>query len=98
MLKIIYIKYKQVCSLQLYGDDSVYNNARYQYSTIGTLPTSIINSIRMRFELEGNLAEVILSKNARVVVETAIIPALTNMTNKVALVRLVASTEDKVFD
>jgi hypothetical protein len=33
-----------------------------------------------------------------VVVETAIIPALTNMTNKVAIVRLVTSTEDKVFD
>jgi hypothetical protein len=52
----------------------------------------------MRFELEGNLAEVILSKSARVVVETAIIPALTNMTNKVAIVRLVTSTADKVFD
>ncbi len=72
------IKYKQVVRLQLFGDDSVYNNAQYQYSTGGTLPTAIINSIRMRFELEGNLAEVILSKNARVVVETAIIPALTN--------------------
>ena len=79
------IKYKQVVRLQLFGDDSVYNNARYQYSTMGTLPTSIINSIRMRFELKGNLAEVILSKNARVVVESAIIPAITNMTNKVAI-------------
>jgi hypothetical protein len=54
---------------------------------MGTLPTSIINSIRMRFELKGNLVELILSKNARVVVETAFIPALTNMTNKVAMVR-----------
>ncbi len=61
------IKYKQICRLQLYGDDSVYNNAQYQYSTMGILPTSIIKSIRMRSELKGNLAEVILSKNARVV-------------------------------
>ena len=92
------IKYKQIVRLQLYGDDSVYNNTRYQYSTVGTLPTAIINSIRMRFELKGNLAEVLLSKNARVVVESAFIPALANMTSKVAVVRLVTSTEDKVFD
>ncbi len=92
------INYKQVVRLQLYGDDSVYNDTRYQYSTVGTLPTSIINSMRMRFELEGNLAGVILSKNVRIIVETAIIPALANMTNKVAIVRLVTSTEDKVFD
>ena len=54
------IKYKQVVRLQLFGDDSVYNNARYQYSTMGTLPTSIINSIRMRFDLKGQLGDVIL--------------------------------------
>ncbi len=54
------IKYKQVCRLQLFGDDNVYNNARYQYSTMGTLSTSIINSIRMRFDLRGNLGDVIL--------------------------------------
>ena len=92
------IKYKQVVRLQLFGDDSVYNKVQYQYSTTGTLPTAINNSIRMRFELKGNLAEVILSKHARVVVESAIIPAITNMTNKVAIVRLVTSTEDKIFD
>ena len=92
------IKYKQVVRLQLFGDDNVYNKVQYQYSTMGTLQTAIINSIRMRYELKGNLAEVILSKNARVIVETATIPALTNMTSKVAVVRLVTSTEDKVFD
>ena len=92
------IKYKKVVRLQLFGDDNVYNNARYQYSTAGTLQTSIINSIRMRFDLEGNLGDVILSKNARVVVESAFIPGLPNMTSKVAVVRLVTSTEDKVFD
>jgi hypothetical protein len=92
------IKYKQLCRLQLFGDDNVYNKVQYQYSTMGTLQTAIINSIRMRYELKGNLAEVILSKNARVIVETATIPALTNMTSKVAVVRLVTSTEDKVFD
>ena len=92
------IKYKQLCRLQLFGDDNVYNKVHYQYSTMGTLQTAIINSIRMRYELEGNLAEVILSKNARVVLESAFIPALASMTSKVAVVRLVTSTEDKVFD
>jgi hypothetical protein len=92
------IKYKQVVRLQLFGDDNVYNKVQYQYSTMGTLPTSIINSIRMRFDLEGNLGGVILSKNARVVVEAACIPGLTNMSNKSAVIRLATSTEDKVFD
>jgi hypothetical protein len=92
------IKYKKVCRLQVFGGDNVYNTARYQYSTMGTLPTSIINSTLMRFELEGNLGGVILSKNARVVVEGASIPGLVNMSNKSAIIRLATSTEDKVFD
>ena len=92
------IKYKQVCRLQLFGDDNVYNNARYQYSTMGTLSTSIINSIRMRFDLRGNLGDVILSKSARIVVECACIPSLANATARPAVVRLLTSTEDKIFD
>ena len=92
------IRYKQVVRLQLFGDDSVYNNARYQYSTVGTLPTAIINSIRMRFELKGQLGDVILSKNARIVVECVYIPSMTNATARTAVVRLLTSTEDKIFD
>ena len=42
------IKYKQLCRLQLFGDDNVYNKVQYQYSTGGTLPTAIINSIRIK--------------------------------------------------
>ncbi len=89
------IKYKQVCRLQVFGDDNVYNNARYQYSTVNNTFT---NAIRMRFDLRGNLGDVILSKNARVVVESAQIPGITNATNRLAVVRLLTSTEDKVFD
>ena len=89
------IKYKQVCRLQVFGDDNVYNTARYQYSTVNT---SITNAIRMRFDLRGNLGDVILSKNARIVVESAQIPALSNATTRIAVVRLLTSTEDKVFD
>jgi hypothetical protein len=40
----------------------VFINARYQYSTIGTLPASIINSIRMRFELKEILLKLYYQK------------------------------------
>jgi hypothetical protein len=89
------IKYKQVCRLQFFGDDNIYDNARFQYSTVNT---SVINAIRMRFDLRGNLGSVILSKNARIVVESAYIPALTNATTRIAVLRLLTSTEDKTFD
>ena len=89
------IKYKQLCRLQFFGDDNIYNNARFQYSTVNT---SIINAIRMRFDLGGNLGDVILSKNARIVVESAYIPAITNATTRIAVLRLLTSTEDKTFD
>jgi hypothetical protein len=89
------IKYKQLCRLQFFGDDNIYNNARFQYSTVNT---SIINAIRMRFDLGGNLGDVILSKNARIIVESAYVPTLTNATNRIAVLRLLTSTEDKTFD
>jgi hypothetical protein len=89
------IKYKEVVRLKLFGDDNVNTNTQYQYSTVNS---SVINAIRMRFDLSGNLGDVILSKNARVVLENAIIPAVGNIVNRIALVRLVTSTEDKVFD
>ncbi len=89
------IKYKQVTGIQLFGDDSIYNKAQYQYSTVNN---NFINAIRMRFDLRGQLGNVILSENARIVVESAYIPALTNATTRIAVVRLLTSTEDKVFD
>ncbi len=48
------IKYKQVVRLQLFGDDNIYNTTRYQYSTMGTSTTAIINSTRMSFDFRGN--------------------------------------------
>jgi hypothetical protein len=89
------IKYKEVVRLQLFGDDNIYNTAQYQYSTVNT---SVINGIRMRFDLRGNLGNVILSKNARIIVESVYIPALTNATTRIAVLRLLTSTEDKTFD
>ena len=52
----------------------------------------------MRFDLQGVLSDVILSRNARAVVEMACIPSITKMAGKTAIVRLVSSTQDKVFD
>jgi hypothetical protein len=89
------IKYKQLCRLQIFGDDNVYNKVQYQYSTVNN---NFINAIRMRFDLKGTLGDVILSKNARVVVEMAQIPALTNATSRIGVLRLQTSTEDKTFD
>ena len=62
------------------------------------LGTSIITSMRMRYDLKGNLGDVILSKNARIVVESASEQSITNMTNRPAVVRSLTSTEDKVYD
>ncbi len=89
------IKCKKVVRLQFFGDDNIYNNALYQYSTVNT---SIINAIRMRFDLRGNLGNVILSKIARIIVESAYIPSLTNASSRIAVLRLLTSTEDKTFD
>jgi hypothetical protein len=91
------IEYKKVCRLQVFGDDNVYNKVQYQYST---LKINFINAIRMRLDLKGTLGDVILSKNARVVVENAQIPALTNATTRIAVLvlRLLTSTEDIIFD
>ena len=89
------IKYKEVVRLQFFGDDNIYNTAQYQYSTVNT---SIINGIRMRFDLRGNLGNVILSKNARIIVESAYLPSLTNAQSRIAVLRLLTSTEDKTFD
>ena len=89
------IKYKQVVRLQLFGDDNVNTNAHHQYSTVNT---SVINAIRMRFDLGGNLGNFILSKNARIIVESAYIPSLANATLRIAVLRLLTSTEDKTFD
>ena len=52
----------------------------------------------MRFDLKGALADVILSRNARAIVEMCCIPTITNMGNKTAILRLCTSTQDKVFD
>jgi hypothetical protein len=88
-------KYKEICRLQLFGNDNIFNKTQYQYSSSGS---GINSSIRMRFDLKGGLSDMVLSQNARAIVETACIPSITNQAGKTVIVRLVTSTQDKVFD
>ena len=62
-----------------------------------TVP-SITNSKRIRYLLNGNLNNIVLSKYAKCVLESMHIPAISNMTNNVILLRMVTSTADKHFD
>ena len=88
-------KYKQLSRIQLFGDDNIFNKTQYQYSASGT---GVNNSIRMRFDLKGVLSDMVLSQNARAIVEMACIPSITNMAGKTVIVRLVTSTQDKCVD
>ena len=88
-------KYKQLSRIQLFGDDNIFNKSQYQYSASGT---GVNNSIRMRFDLKGVLSDIVLSQNARAIVEMACIPSITNSNGRTTIVRLVTSTQDKVCD
>ncbi len=81
--------------MQLFGDDNIFNVSQYQYNTTGS---SVVNSIKMRFDLKGVLSNVILSRNARAVVEMACTPSIVNIAGKTAIVRLCTSTQDKALN
>ena len=50
-----------------------------------------------RFSFNGAFNDVILSKNAHLILESAYFPTVTNISNYVNI-RIVTSTEDQVFD
>jgi hypothetical protein len=58
----------------------------------------IINSKRIRFNLNNNLSHIQLSNNARCVLEMCNIPSLTNWAGKSVIVRLGCATRDTVLD
>ena len=90
------IKYKQVCRLILNGtDDLLKASTSSQYSCTNS---AITNSKRMRFSLNSSLNNVRLSQNAKCVLEACHIPNITNLTNQLVYVRLVASSETKTYD
>ena len=90
-----YTKYKNLYKVSLLGNNDEWTNkADSQYMTSGS---SFINSKRMRFNLNGAFNDVNLSKNARLILESVYIPLIPNIIAYVNL-RIVTSTEDKVFD
>ncbi len=90
-----YTKYKNLYKVSLFGNNDEWKNkAESQYMTSGS---SFINSKTCRFNLNGAFNDVILSKNARLILETAYIPFITNIIAYVNL-RIVTSSQDKVFD
>ncbi len=90
-----YTKYKNLYKVSLFGNhDEWINNADTQY----TIPNRFFrNGKRMRFNLNGAFNDVILSKNARLILESAFFPAVTNLFSNVNI-RIVTSSEDAVFD
>ena len=90
------IKYKQVCRLILNGtNDLLKSSTSSQYSCTNS---TITNSKLMRFTLNSSLNHVKLSQNARCMLEACHIPNITNLTNQLVYVRLVASSETKTYD
>ena len=90
------IKYKTVCRLVLNGGDDLnknINSSQYSYNNNG-----VTNSKRMRFTFNNSLNDVKLSQNAKCVLEACHIPNITNLTNNLMYVRLVASSQNKTYD
>ena len=90
-----YSRFKQICRITLSGDNDAYNSSTYTYSTGAG---GVTNSKRMRFNLNGALNDIKLSQNARLSLESVIIPQITNMTSQVLIIRACIPTADKVFD
>ena len=90
-----YSKYKKSYRISCFGNnDDWRNKADSQYRTIGS---SFINGKVCRFSFNGAFNDVILSKNAHVILESAYFPTVTNIANYVNI-RIVTTTEDSVFD
>ena len=90
-----YTKHKKSYRISCFGNnDDWRNKADSQYRTIGS---TFINGKICRFSFNGAFNDVILSKNAHVILESAYFPTVTNIANYVNI-RIVTSTEDSVFD
>jgi hypothetical protein len=90
-----YTKYKKLYKVSLFGNNDEWRaRTESQYRTPGV---SFINGKTCRFNLNGAFNDVNLSKNARLILESAYFPAVTNMNAYVNL-RIVTSSEDAVFD
>ncbi len=91
-----YTKYKKLYKVSCFGlNDELRSSSESQYMTPGS---SYTNGKTCRFNLNGAFNDVILSKNARLILESTYFPAVTNTTSSYINVRIVTSSEDKIFD
>ena len=89
-----YTKYKTRVKLVLTGDDDMFISSQSSvYSTNG----AYINGKTIRFNLNSSFNDIVLSHNARCVMEACYIPAITGITNYI-MVRLITPTNDKALD
>ena len=90
-----YTKYKTRVKLVLTGDDDLFGSN--QSSTYQTTGSSYTNGKRIRFNLNSSFNDIVLSHNARCIMEACYVPAITGISNYI-LVRLVTPTNDKALD
>lgn len=89
-----YQKYKTVSRIQLFGDDDLW--ATNQGSAYMTPGSNYVNGKKMRFNLNGVMNDIRLSKGARLIMEGCFLPNITNMNT--SILRVVTSTEDYNWD
>ena len=90
-----YKKYKTRVKLILTADDELFgNNTGSTYKTTGS---SYINGKTIRFNLNGSFNDILLSQNARCIMEACYMQTITGINNYI-LVRIGASTNDKALD
>jgi hypothetical protein len=71
-----YTVHKNFVKISVFGDDDIWiSNSNSVYRIDGTLN----NCKRMRFNFNGALNDVKLSKNARLILESLFIPTITNL-------------------
>lgn len=89
-----YTKYKNLYRLSCFGSNDIWRTRTdSQYRTTGV---NFTNGKTCRFNFNGAFNDVILSENARLVLESAFIPTVTNA--NYVNIRIVTSSQDKVFD
>ena len=89
-----YTKYKNRVKLVLTGDDDLFISSQgSMYSTVG----NYLNGKTIRFNLNSVFNDVLLSQNARCIMEACYVPVIAGLNNCI-LVRLGASTNDKALD
>jgi hypothetical protein len=90
-----YTVHKKLYKVSLFGlNDEWRVKGISQYRTP---ESSVSNSKTCRFNLNGAFNDVILSNNARLILESTYLPSIANVNGYVNL-RIVTTSEDKVFD